>query len=131
MLADNARLLDYFVREIVEFDDFALYTHDRGVSIGCHFWGTLSLADYRINYHFLSNSGMYLPLANLVPFQLAMLDPARGPQIIAARKARPRVTEGDPEAVAYDDIFKFNDGDSALLHVGKYLLERAENETAG
>ena len=91
MLADNARLLDYFVREIVEFDDFALYTHDRGVSIGLSFLGDYleSDPDYRINYHFLSNSGMYLPLANLVPFQLAMLDPARGPQIIAARKARP------------------------------------------
>ena len=68
-------------------------------------------------------------MANLVPFQLAMLDPARGPQLNAARKARPRVTEGDPEAVAHDDIFNFNDGDAALLHVGKYLLERAENET--
>lgn len=131
MLTDNARLLDFFVREIVEFEDFALYTHDRGVSIGLSFLGDYlqSEPDYRINYHFLTNSGMYLPLANLVPFQLAMLDPARGPQIIAARKARPRVTKGDPEAVAYDDIFKFNDGDSALLHVGKYLLERAENET--
>ena len=26
------------------------------------------------------------------------------------------------------DIFAFNDGIDALLHVGKYLLERAENE---
>ena len=131
MLEDNARLLDYFVREIVEFEDFSLYTHDRGVSIGLSFLGDYLQSEpgYRINYHFLSNSGMYLPLANLVPFQLAMLDPARGPQLIAACKARPRVTEGDPEAVAYEDIFKFNDGDATLLHVGKYLLERAENET--
>ena len=88
MLEDNARLLDYFVREIVEFEDFSLYTHDRGVSIGLSFLGDYLQSEpgYRINYHFLSNSGMYLPLANLVPFQLAMLDPARGPQLIAARK---------------------------------------------
>ena len=72
---------------------------------------------------------MYLPLANLVPFQMAMLDPERGPDFIAARKAQPRVTEGDPVAVGYADIFKFNDGDAALLGVGKYLLERAANET--
>ena len=39
MLEDNARLLDYFVREIVEFEDFSLYTHDRGVSIGLSFLG--------------------------------------------------------------------------------------------
>ena len=131
MLEDNGLLVDYFVREIVEFDDFALYTHDRGVSIGLSFLGHYldTNPEYRINYHFLSNSGMYLPLANLVPFQMAMLDPERGPEFIAARKAQPRVTEGDPVAVGYADIFKFNDGDAALLGVGKYLLERAANET--
>lgn len=131
MLEDNARLLDYFVREIVEFDDFALFTHDRGVSIGLAFLGHYlddPNPDYNINYHFLSNSGMFLPLANLVPFQFALLDAQRGPAMIAARKAAPRMTEGNPQALAYSDIFKFNDGDSALLHVGRYLLERAENE---
>ncbi len=132
MLEDNARLLDYFVREVVEFDDFALFTHDRGVSIGLAFLGHYlddATPDYRINYHFLSNSGMFLPLANLVPFQFILLDEERGPAMIAARKAAPRMTEGNPQALAYSDIFKFNDGDSALLHVGRYLLERAENET--
>ena len=44
------------------------------------------------------------------------------------RKARPRLTECDPSEVARADIFAFNDGIDALLHVGKYLLERAENE---
>lgn len=132
MLEDNARLLDYFIREVIQFQDFALYTHDRGVSIGLAFLGHyLDESDpgYRVNYHFLSNSGMFLPLANLLPFQLGLLDPSREEEIIAARKARPRLTEGDPIQVGYGDIFKFNDGDSALLQVGKYLLERGENET--
>ncbi|GIS50945.1 MAG: hypothetical protein Ct9H90mP25_3790 [Gammaproteobacteria bacterium] len=44
------------------------------------------------------------------------------------QKARPRFPEGDPSEVARADIFAFNDGIDALLHVGKYLLERAENE---
>lgn len=132
MLEDNAKLLYHFITEIVGFDDFAMYTHDRGVSIGLAFLGNyLDTADpgYEINYHFLSNSGMFLPLANLVPFQLAMLDPERGPEMISAIKSQPRLTEGDPVDVAYADMRKFNDGDAALLHVGKYLLERAENET--
>lgn len=131
MLEDNARLLDYFIREIVGFNDFAMFTHDRGVSIGLAFLGhylSTPNPEYTINYHFLSNSGMFLPLANLVPFQFALLDEERGPAMIAARKAAPRMTEGNPEALAYSDIFKFNDGDSALLYVGRYLLERAENE---
>ena len=131
MLAENAQILDYFVTDIVQFDDFAMFTHDRGVSIGLAFLGNyIDNPDpgYTLNYHFLSNSGMFLPLANLGAFQTAILDPVRGPQIIELRKARPRLTEGDPPEVARADIFAFNDGIDALLHVGKYLLERAENE---
>ena len=131
MLAENAEILDYFVTDIVQFDDFAMFTHDRGVSIGLAFLGNYidnPDPDYTLNYHFLSNSGMFLPLANLMEFQTAILDPVRGPQMIEFRKSRPRLTEGDPVEVAFADIFAFNDGVSALLHVGKYLLERAENE---
>ena len=131
MLAENAEILDYFVTDIVQFDDFAMFTHDRGVSIGLAFLGNyIDNPDpgYTLNYHFLSNSGMFLPLANLGAFQTAILDPVRGPQMIEFRKSRPRLTEGDPLEVARADIFAFKDGVSALLHVGKYLLERAENE---
>ncbi len=130
MLEDDARLLDHFVREIVEFDDFALFTHDRGVSVGLAFLGHYldEGRPYAINYHMLSNSGMFLPLANLLPGQTVLLDPARGPAAIAELKARPRLTEGDPVALAYADIAAFNDGVGARLHVGKYLLERVANE---
>ena len=136
MLAENAEILDYFVREVVQFDDFALYTHDRGVSIGLAFLGNyLDRNDldhddpgYTINTHFLSNSGMFLPLANLVPFQLALLDTQASERLISARSAVPRRTEGDAEAVAYSDIFAFNKGNVSLLYVGRYLLERQANE---
>ena len=136
MLAENAEILDYFVREVVQFDDFALYTHDRGVSIGLAFLGNyLDRNDldhddpgYTINTHFLSNSGMFLPLANLVPFQLALLDTQASERLISARSAVPRRTEGDAEAVAYSDIFAFNNGNVSLLYVGRYLLERQANE---
>ena len=130
LLEDDARLLDHFVREIVEFDDFAMFTHDRGVSVGLAFLGHYldEGRPYTINYHFLSNSGMFLPLANLVPGQTVLLDPVRGPAATAAAKARPRLTEGDPVSVAYADMQAFNDGIGARLHVGKYLLERVANE---
>ena len=57
MLEDDAKLVDYFVREIVELDEFSLFTHDRGVSVGLAFLGNyLDATDraYDINYHFLS-----------------------------------------------------------------------------
>jgi len=50
--------------------------------------------------------------------QTALLDPARGNALIQARKSVPRMTQGNPEALAYADIFKFNDGDSARMAVG-------------
>jgi len=132
MLAENAEIVDHFVREVVEFDDFALYTHDRGVSIGLAFLGNyLDNPDpgYTINYHFLSNSGMLLPLANLSPGQMAMLDSAASQRVLAVRAEQPRLTEGEPEALAFADLFAFNNGNIAMVYVGRYQLEREANET--
>lgn len=131
MLEDDASLADYFVREIIGLQDFALFTHDRGVSVGLAFLGNyLDNPDpaYTINYHFLSNSGMFLPLANLTEGQTVLLDPVKGPESIARLKAQPRRTQGNPVQLAYSDIHAFNDGIAARLHVGKYLLERVANE---
>ena len=131
MLKDDALLLDHFVREIVELPRFHLLTHDRGVSVGLAFLGNYLDAPqrrYEITYHILSNSGCFLPLANLSQGQLDVLDPVRGPALIEQMRARPRLTEGDPVSVAYADIEAFNDGIGARLYVGKYLLERAANE---
>ncbi|MEX2469501.1 MAG: alpha/beta hydrolase [Pseudohongiellaceae bacterium] len=131
LLEDDARLVDHFVREIVHFDDFALITHDRGVSVGLAFLGHyLDNPDpgYRVNYHVLSNSGMFLPLANLTEGQTVLLDEEAGRRMTAARRAEPRLTEGDPVAVAYADIQAFNDGIGARRLVGRYLLERVDNE---
>tara|TARA_B100001079_G_scaffold137767_1_gene118049 strand:+ start:756 stop:1862 length:1107 start_codon:yes stop_codon:yes gene_type:complete len=132
MLAENAEIVDHFVREVVGFEDFALFTHDRGVSIGLAFLGNYldnPSPGYTVNYHFLSNSGMFLPLANLVPFQLSLLDADAGERMIQARSAQPRRTEGEPESLAFSDIFAFNQGNISLLYVGRYLLERQVNET--
>ena len=132
MLAENAEIVDHFVREVVGFEDFALFTHDRGVSIGLAFLGNYldnPSPGYTVNYHFLSNSGMFLPLANLVPFQLSLLDADAGERMIQARSAQPRRTEGEPESLAFSDIFAFNQGNISLLYVGRYLLESQANET--
>lgn len=131
MLAENAEIVDYFVREVVQFEDFALYTHDRGVSIGLAFLGNYlenPSPAYTINYHFLSNSGMFLPLANLSPAQLRMLDVDTAEQMLASRVTQPRRTEGEPESLAYSDIFAFKQGTLSLVYVGRYLLERQANE---
>jgi len=131
MLNDDARLTDHFIGKVLALSRFSLYTHSRGVSVGLafltHFLDS-ERRQYEIAYHFISNSGMYLPLASLSEQQTAMLDPVRGPALIEQLRATPRVTEGRPEQVAAADIEAFNDGTGARLNVGKYHLERAANE---
>ena len=131
MLADDAKLVDHYVKDILGLTRFALFTHDRGVSVGLAFLDNYLANDskpYVITYHFLSNSGMFLPLANLGAGQTALLSVIRGPEETARRQAQPRSTEGTPVQLAYADIRAFNDGTGAMLGVGKYLLERAANE---
>ena len=50
MLEDDAKLVDYFVREIVGLDRFNLLTHDRGGSVGFAFGcGSFSSAVRRVH----------------------------------------------------------------------------------
>jgi pimeloyl-ACP methyl ester carboxylesterase len=131
MLEDDAKLVDHYVSEVLGLTSFSLFTHDRGVSVGLAFLGNYlaeESRDYEVTYHFMSNSGMFLPLANLFPAQTVLLDPVRGPAETARRQALPRRTEGTPVQLAYADIEAFNDGIGARLGVGKYLLERVANE---
>ena len=126
MIADDAKLMDYFVREIVGLSQFQFLTHDRGGSVGFAFLGNYMASEekeYEITYHFITNGGLYQPLLNFGG-QIDFLHPVRGPEVTRERQARPRVTEGTPEQVANADILAFNDGVGAQLHVGKYQLER-------
>ena len=136
MLADDAQLVDYFVREIVRLSSFHLLTHDRGGSVGFAFLGNYLREEkpYEITYHFISNGGLFLPLTNLGQgrfWQQAERRQGLGHQLgpePPPRPNRPRVTEGRPRQVANADIQAFNDGVGARFFVGKYLLERAANE---
>ncbi|MBM41367.1 MAG: hypothetical protein CL483_05510 [Acidobacteria bacterium] len=131
MLKDDARLLDYYVREVVGLASFHLLTHDRGVSTGLAFLGDYLDAprrDYEITYHFLSNSGSFLPLANRPEGANRILHPVQGAEVIEEVRSRPRVIEGDPLAVARADVHAFNDGLGAELYLVRYQLERAAHE---
>ena len=131
MLKDDAKLLDHYVREVVGLSRFHLLTHDRGVSVGLAFLGDYLDAPrkaYEITYHFLSNSGSFLPLANRPEGGNRYLHPVRGAEVVEEMRSIPRVTEGDPTSVARADIHAFNDGIGAERHVIRYQLERGANE---
>ena len=83
MLEDDAKLVDYFVREVVGLSRFHLLTHDRGGSVGFAFLGNYLASEekeYEINYHFKSTGGLFLPLANLFQAQISLLA-LRGPDL--------------------------------------------------
>ncbi len=127
MLEDDAKLVDHFVREVVGLSRFHLLTHDRGGSVGFAFLGNYLAneeKEYEITYHFISNGGLFLPLANLSQGQYNTQSTVPDPE----RQVPPRRTEGTPQQLARADIQAFNDGAGARVYVGKYLLERAENE---
>ena len=128
MLEDDAQLVDFFVREIVGLSRFHLLTHDRGGSVGFAFLGNYLAREeknYEITYHFISNGGLFLPLANLSRGQYEIQDAIRGPELIREQQARPRLTAGTAQQVAYADIQAFNDG------IGAASLRRKVSARAG
>ena len=131
MVEDDAKLVDHFVREVVGLSQFHVLTHSRGSGVGLAFLGNYlddEASPYEITYHFISNTNMFLPLANNSQGQYDLLDPELGPELIRQRRAAPRVTEGTPEQVANADIQAFNDGIGARLYLATHLLERAEKD---
>ncbi|MDZ4266989.1 MAG: alpha/beta fold hydrolase [Mycobacterium sp.] len=142
-LYDDARLLVHAITEIWQLGDYRMITHDRGSSVGMialamlaeHDQGNLP-ADV-----FMTNANIFLPLANLTAFQVALLDEATGRATAAATTAQmlaaglgmttfmPRRTPSDPEIAALAECFAHDDGVGVLPDTVKYLHERARDET--
>ena len=120
-----------------------MITHDRGSSVGMI--ALAMLADHSAGALpaevFLTNANIFLPLANLTAFQVALLDDATGrataaattPDMLAAGLGMttymPRRTLQDPEIAALAQCFAHNDGIGVLPDTVKYLHERAADET--
>ena len=89
----------------------------------------------------LTNANIFLPLANLTPFQKALLDPSTArsvaaqvtPETLAAGMGAhtflPRRPLGDPEIAALAKCFAHNSGVRVLPDTIQYLNERSRDET--
>jgi pimeloyl-ACP methyl ester carboxylesterase len=138
---DDARLVDEYIREIADLDEFILITHDKGDSVGLALLKIYQAYDekpYTIQHHFITNGNIYLPLAQLTNSQKALLNPTLGPVISTLLPAR-RFAEGLAELVfattlpqseidAYASIFAYQDGLAVQHEIIEYLNERVENE---
>jgi pimeloyl-ACP methyl ester carboxylesterase len=142
-LGEDARLIWDFVTRIVPIKEFVLLSHDRGDSVALNFlqlYQAARSAPFRITHQFLTNANMYLPLANLTPFQKAMLDPATSAQAVKTVTARtlaegiggtqysPPLKADDPEVLALTYGFSFQDGIQVIPDTIQYLNERKQFE---
>ena len=142
-LYDDARLLVHAISQIWKLGAYRMITHDRGSSIGMIALGMQAdqTAGALPTDVFLTNANIFLPLANLTAFQVALLDEATGrataaattPDMLAAGLGMttfmPRRSSQDPEIIALAKCFAHNDGVSVLPDTVKYLHERAADET--
>lgn len=142
-LYDDARLLIHAITKVWRLSRYTMLTHDRGTSVGMIALDELATTDALTppDAAILTNANIYLPLANLTPFQTALLDPATArstagavtPEMLAAGLGAttfmPRRTLDDPEIAALAQCFAYNDGIGVLPDTIQYLNERAADET--
>jgi pimeloyl-ACP methyl ester carboxylesterase len=140
-LYDDARLLVHAITDVWRLRDYRMVTHDRGSSIGMIALGLLEDAGRLPADVFMTNANIFLPLANLTAFQVALLDDSTGrataaattPEMLAAGLGAttymPRRSVNDPEIDALARCFAHNDGIRVLPDTVRYLHERAADET--
>lgn len=139
----DARLLIHAITQVWQLKRYTMLTHDRGTSVGMIALQMLATsAEPALPAELiLTNANIYLPLANLTPFQTALLDPttardtarATTPEMLAAGMGAstfmPRRTLADPEIMALAKCFAHNEQISVLPDTIQYLNERAAGET--
>ena len=142
-LHDDARLLVHAITQVWNLKQYTMLTHDRGTSVGMIALTMLATGpEPRPPAEvILTNANIYLPLANLNPYQTALLDSETGRSTAAATTPdglaaglgastfMPRRTPEDPEIAAMAKCFAHNDGVAVLPDTIQYLRERAADET--
>jgi pimeloyl-ACP methyl ester carboxylesterase len=138
-LARDAKLLGFYISEVVGAESAVVIAHDRGDSVAL-ICATDPEAPLRVEHLVLTNGNVFLPLSNLTMAQRMMLDEATGPGVIeqvtpellaqgmgAATFFPPRGEE-DPAIKALAETFAHQDGVAVLHETIQYLRERSADE---
>lgn len=141
-LFDDARLVDYFIREVARLPSLTLVTHDKGDSVGLALLAIYqaygAARPYVITHHVITNGNVWLPLARLSWLQKALLSPAAGPFLsriltpglfakgLAGSVYSPPL--GATETTALASIFAYQDGTRIEHAIIGYLNERKAHE---
>jgi len=138
---DDAKLVDYFVREKAKIDNFVMLTHDKGDSVGLallQLYQSYKKRPYTIKNHIMTNGSIYLPKAALNINQLILLPPIIGPiaeklfspkrvtDILSRKVYLNRLTSEEKKELA--SVFAYQSGDEVVHETIQYLNDRKKNE---
>lgn len=138
-IEDDANLVDYYIRDILKLNSLALYTHDKGDSVGLALLKLYTQQDdYTIIHHFITNGNIYLPLSDLRHIQLLLLSKRTGPFITRYingkrfAKGMNTLVHSNPEPIEKVDAVASNidyqDGGKVQHSIIQYLNQRHKHE---
>src|SRR3954449_496151 len=81
-LTRDARLLEFYLSEVIGTEAATVVAHDRGDSVALILAGGQGERSVRPDHLVLMNGNVFLPLSNLTLAQRLMLDEATGPRVI-------------------------------------------------
>ena len=141
-LFDDARLVDWYIRDVARLHELTLVTHDKGDSVGLVLLQIYqrygSARPYTITHHVITNGNVWLPLARLSSLQKALLSPLTGPFLsrvltpgflakgLANSVYHPPLAGAETAALA--SIFAYQDGTRIEHEIIGYLNERMAHE---
>ena len=141
-LARDAKLLGFYLEQVVGADSATVVAHDRGDSVALIHAARCAdgSCPVRLEHLVLTNGNMFLPLSTLTPMQHLLLDEATAPQILGNLTAEtlaqgmgaatftPVRSADDPAIEALATTFAHDDGVAVLHETIQYLVERAADE---
>lgn len=138
---DDARLLDFFIKDILKLSRFTLLTHDKGDTVGFAFLNLYQQAispKYQIDQHIIMNGGIYLPLAKLSAGQKYFPIPVFGyfmtrviftPDRFTSELAKIYLPElNSEEQLNISSIFQYQGGTTVLPKTLRYIQDRKKYE---
>jgi len=140
-ILDDARLLDFFIKDILKLSRFTLLTHDKGDTVGFAFLNLYQQAispKYQIDQHIIMNGGIYLPLAKLSAGQKYFPIPVFGyfmtrviftPDRFTSELAKIYLPElNSEEQLNISSIFQYQGGTTVLPKTLRYIQDRKKYE---
>lgn len=138
-IEDDAKLVDYYITDILKLKEFTLLTHDKGDSVGLSLLSLYENQDfYTINHHIITNGNIYLPLANLTRYQKLLLDETFGPlatkyvngELLAngLNKQAHAIPEKEDKVNGVASIIDYQDGGEVQYATIQYLNQRMQYE---